>query len=352
MKQCPGCHRHLRSPEPHCPFCGAEQRSGPDLTATGLVGSVVLSALLVACTERSPGDTTETTGTTPPATTSGTTTGVTPTTSGPGTSTGPDGTTTTATTLTDGSVSSNDPSLDTGDSGCAFYAGCPVDVASDHQFKCNPILQDCPVDEKCTAWGSEGWTGTKCVPVTGARAPGEPCTAPMGGNAGVDDCEAGAMCWDVDDNNQGTCVALCTGSYDDPMCAPAMTTCVITNNDVLTLCLPTCDPLVQGCPDDDLCIPAGDAFVCVFDGSGDTGAVNDPCEFQNGCDAGLFCLATPGASSVCMQNAGGCCQPFCDLTQMVPCPNPDQQCVPWFDPMEMEPPPGLEDVGICAIPPP
>jgi hypothetical protein len=32
-----------------------------------------------------------------------------------------------------------------------------------------------------------------------------------------------------------------------------------------------------------------------------------------------------------------------------PCPNPDQECLPWFD--EMLPiPAGHEDVGICAIP--
>jgi len=51
-----------------------------------------------------------------------------------------------------------------------------------------------------------------------------------------------------------------------------------------------------------------------------------------------------------MQGSQGCCQPFCDFVNMdQPCPNPDQKCVQWFDPM-MPIPPGSEDVGVCSIP--
>ena len=344
MKLCPTCHRHLRTPEARCPFCGAEQRSAPALAGAGLVATALLSTLLVACTDRSPADTT---GTDTSSTSATTTTGVTPTTSGPTSLTGSDGSTTLPTPTTDGSVSSNsNDSLDTGDPGCSFYAGCPPDLGPEQQTLCDVFAQDCPRGEKCTAWGADSsWTGTKCVPVTGDQQPGEPCTAPQGGSAGNDDCRLGAMCWDVD-GVDGTCIALCTGTPDEPVCA-ADTVCAITNDGVLNLCLPTCDPLQQGCPDDQLCIMinSGD-FVCILDASGVAGQVNDPCEFINACDPGLACLNAPDATSACDQNATGCCQPFCKFPD-APCPNPDQQCTQWFD----QPiPPGSEDIGVCAIP--
>lgn len=349
MKQCPTCHRHLRAPEARCPFCGAEQRSAPD-GSNGLVVTLLLSAMLSACTERDPG---VTTGTTDAATTDAatTTTGVTPTTLGPTTTTGPNGTTD-ATPTTDGSVSNSDPSVDVGDDGCAFYAGCPPDFSL--ETPCDVFAQDCAPDEKCSAHATNNgssWDATKCVPVTGTQAPGQPCTAEDGGLSGIDDCQLGAMCWDVDDMGKGTCVALCTGTENAPVCA-ADFDCAIANEGVLNLCLPACDPLQQDCPAEEVCVAIDDAFVCIFDGSGDTGALNSPCEGFNSCDAGLFC-AKPSAAVECMQNAFGCCQPFCDTTKPdPPCPNQDQECIPWFDAMMQDPPPGLENIGFCSIPPP
>ena len=319
MKLCPACQRHLRAPEERCPFCGAEQRSGADLSGTGLVASVVLSAMLAACGDR-PLTTSEGTGTT--------------------------GTTgTTATPTTDGSVSSSDATLDTDDEGCAFYAGCPPDVGKHRD--CDVFAQDCPPGQKCAA--TDNWSIAECVPVGGDQQPGDACTTPEGPSAGIDDCEAGAMCFGADvDTLQGTCVALCTGTADDPVCAADLT-CLIANQGVLNLCVPVCDPLLADCPGDDLCVPNGQQFVCVYDASGDTGQLNDPCDFVNSCDKGLACVNTNMASSACMNIANGCCQPFCDFVKMEPCPNPDQKCVQWFDPM-MPIPPGSEDVGVCGIP--
>ena len=124
--------------------------------------------------------------------------------------------------------------------------------------------------------------------------------------------------------------------------------CAIANNGALVICLPNCDPLQQDCEEGEACIPNGDNFLCVFDISGDGGQANDPCAFANSCDPGLTCLDPMTASSVCMQGRSGCCQPFCEFPNS-PCPNPDQKCVQWFDPM-MPIPPGLENVGVCAIP--
>ena len=224
------------------------------------------------------------------------------------------------------------------------------DGGPDSIIECDVFKQDCDLGQKCTAWAEGGggaWNATKCVDITGDGAPGEPCMTMGGGASGIDDCRLGAMCWDVNAENQGICVALCTGTEDAPIC-PAKFDCAISSEGTLNLCLFRCDPLLQDCPGDELCIPTGDKFICVLDASGETGAVNDPCEFANACDDGLVCLNTASASIACQQGSQGCCQPFCKFPGS-PCPNPDQECLQWFDPM-MEIPDGYEHIGVCAIP--
>ena len=216
--------------------------------------------------------------------------------------------------------------------------------------ECDLFAQDCDRGQKCVAWaadGSSAWNATKCVEVTGDRAPGEPCTSPGGGITGIDDCTFGAYCWYVDENDHGICVALCTGTPDAPKCLPGFV-CPLYSESVLNFCFPTCDPLLPDCPGTDLCIPAVDDFYCTPDASGDDGQLNDPCEFANACDKGLLCLNTATASAACQQGSQGCCQPFCKFPDS-PCPNPDQQCLQWFAPMQPIPP-GSEDIGVCAIP--
>ena len=194
-------------------------------------------------------------------------------------------------------------------------------------------MQDCPDGQKCTAWASDGgnsWNDVKCVPVDpNPKKPGEPCLAPEGGVAGVDDCEFGAMCWDVDEETkEGICVDLCEGSANDPMCPPG-TLCTISNAGVLILCRSICDPLAQDCPEGQSCLPysGSESFVCLGDYSGDAGAFGDLCEYLNGCDPGLACLK-PEYVPDCM--SGGCCSPFCDTTALNTCPGDGQECIPWF----------------------
>jgi hypothetical protein len=217
--------------------------------------------------------------------------------------------------------------------------------------ECDVFKQDCPADEKCVAFADGGggaWNAIKCVKETGKKIAGDVCMTEGGGASGKDDCAKGNMCWNVNDKNEGICVALCTGTEMAPKCDPGFA-CAIANDGVLNLCLPTCDPLLQDCDGADLCIANQDHFLCVLDASGDGGKQNDPCEFANSCDKGLACLPTPVASSACMQDSQGCCSQFCDVSKMEACPNPDQKCVAWFDPM-MPIPPGFEDVGVCGIP--
>ena len=132
------------------------------------------------------------------------------------------------------------------------------------------------------------------------------------------------------------------------MCPPLFN-CTINGDATLILCLPGCHPLTQACPDMDLCIPQpmGDGFTCVLDGSGDMGQQNDPCDAANACKPGLVCV-DPDYAGECDPMAPGCCLPFCDLT-MPQCTNQGAQCVDWYEPGMA--PPGLEDLGICRLPP-
>ncbi len=227
------------------------------------------------------------------------------------------------------------------------------DIGDNGPIQCDVWAQDCPPGQKCSAWADGGggaWNATRCVDIIGDGAPGEPCTTIGGGVSGIDDCALGVMCWYLDKTSHGICVALCTGTSGAPQC-PLTQSCYQADDPVLNLCIPPCDPLAQDCPTEYMCIPAPDSqsFYCVPDTSGDQGQANDPCELANACDPGLVCLDPAAASSACDPGSPGCCQPLCKFPGS-PCPNPDQQCLQWFDLSGVPTPPGYESVGICAIP--
>jgi hypothetical protein len=215
---------------------------------------------------------------------------------------------------------------------------------------CDVFLQDCPDGEKCAAVITDGggaWDGTRCVPVSGTDVAGDACTSESAAD-GLDSCVEGAMCWAVDMDGNGTCVALCMGSFDAPTC-PNSGMCTISNEGSLNLCLPNCDPLLQDCAEGAACYPINDGFICAPDASGDSGKANDPCEFINVCEAGLLCAGPEFVGAGCPAGSMGCCTPFCEFPDGV-CPNPDQQCVQWFDPaMLPEGDPQLA-IGFCGVP--
>ncbi|HEY0137573.1 MAG TPA: ribulose phosphate epimerase [Nannocystis sp.] len=243
-----------------------------------------------------------------------------------------------------------------GSTGSSFLT--PPDGGSVNDMECSVWDQDCPVDQKCMPWannGSTAWNATKCVPVDPAKGqPGDTCTVEGSAVSGLDTCDLGVLCWDVKPATMmGTCVAQCKGPESDPTC-DANSSCFISNDGVLTLCLPKCDPLTQDCPNENLCIPNPqnqEEFTCVLDASGDGGQTFNPCEFVNACDKGHFC-ATPGVAPMdCDANATGCCLPFCDTTEMpASCPGTGLECVPWYE--EGQAPPDLATVGLCMIPMP
>ena len=210
--------------------------------------------------------------------------------------------------------------------------------------------RDCPEGQKCAASieGGGNWDSVHCVNVIGEDKPGDECTS-EGTASGIDSCEKGAMCWGLDDMGVGTCVALCTGTPGAPTC-PNSGMCTIANEGVLNLCLPGCDPLLQDCVDDsDACYPVNDVFTCAPDGSGEEGQANDSCGFINVCDPGLMCAEPAFVGAGCPAGWTGCCTPFCAFPDG-PCPNPDQSCVQFFDPLNLPENDPLLNIGFCGIP--
>ena len=272
-----------------------------------------------------------------------------------------------ATTTIDPTNDTNPPGTGTGgeSSGGADTAGetgavflVPPDGGG-VSFECDLFAQDCPEGEKCMPWANDGgssWNATRCSPIDdNPGQPGDECTVEGSGTSGIDSCDLGSMCWDVDpETNIGSCVPMCTGDEANPICEDPDTSCSIANDGAIVLCLPACDPILQDCPEGQACYPIQDAWVCAPDASGETGVYGDPCEFINVCDPGYICLdaSTVPTGQAC-EGAAGCCTAVCDLTD----PQGDAQCEgaaggqtcqPWYE--EGNAPPGYEDVGACALP--
>lgn len=210
---------------------------------------------------------------------------------------------------------------------------------------CDPWQQDCPLGYKCAPTvegGGSSWNALTCVPLDPDPVQvGESCFAEAL-QLGLDNCALGSICWGVDPGTQeGHCVAQCMGSVGTPWCVGS-TSCVVANEGVLNLCLPTCDPLLQDCPPGEGCYPVGEGLNCAPDASAGAALVGDPCESVNGCAPGSMCVPTDDLTSC--DGAVGCCSPFCDTSApLVRCPGATEQCVPLFDA------PGFEPMGVCAV---
>ena len=255
-----------------------------------------------------------------------------------------DPTTTTTTAPGSGETSTGPVVTDTD---CSFL--CDDSSDSGIAFECSIWDQDCPPGEKCSPWQNRAWwDGWRCVPV--APHPdevGEVCTVKGAGTSGLDSCALGAMCWDVDPKtNIGTCVPHCVGSELAPLCAEPSRHCIITYDGALPLCHAQCDPLPPAsCPEGDGCYPIQDAFICAPDASGKDGGLFEPCEYINGCEAGLICGAPENVGDLCGVDAPGCCVPPCNL-EAPSCP-PMTTCIPYFEDEQI--PPGYPAIGMCGM---
>ena len=177
-------------------------------------------------------------------------------------------------------------------------------------------------------------------------AVGDACAVISDGNWAWSSCEPGAECLPDWDTMQGTCTARCSGSADAPECADPAQVCAPWNAEIgLYLCEPKCDPLAgaAACGAGEVCVPAGQAFVCVPAAGDDPGLLRDPCAYTNSCAPGLLCISVeyvPGCDPLELN----CCTPYCDVTQPM-CPD-GLECLPAFSPGEA--PEDHADLGFCG----
>lgn len=221
---------------------------------------------------------------------------------------------------------------------------------------CDPWAQDCPACQKCVWYANDGtppWNATRCRALPPEpRGVGETCTLEGNQHSGVNDCDLGAMCWDLGpEPNAGVCAALCTGSREDPGC-PDDSRCTVVLGSEAHLCIPTCDPLRGSCPGAGACVFVDDApqgFVCVPPALVYPVDLGAPCS-----DVGAAC----GEATVCAPrelafdclDPVGCCAAWCDLEDDSSCARqPGTSCAAW--PLWSDgAPPGYVHVGVCLAP--
>jgi hypothetical protein len=250
--------------------------------------------------------------------------------------------------------SDDDGVVDADDPGCPGGLGlgiCGMDSGTTH-LECDLFAQDCPTGEKCMPWArdeDDAWNATRCSPVAADPVPvGGSCTAEDSGLSGVDDCDIGLMCWNLDEHGVGHCEDFCTGSDESPLCESPSDVCLFTNDGAIALCLSGCDPTLQDCAPDEGCWPEGDAWVCLPDFSQFGSMPGDPCLWSSDCAPGLVCLAAD-ALPTCV-GEDGCCTAVCDATADdadAPCSaiDPAATCRPWY--ADGQAPWGLDHVGVC-----
>ncbi len=314
-------------------------------------GSVLIAALLVALAACSPAVVVPGSDEASSTSSSGTTLGPLPssssaadprTTSDPD-PTGGDGGTTGRSTST-GESSTAGGSLDSSASSGGFIP------TTGSERPCDIYLQDCPKGEKCNAYADDGgtiWNAVGCFPVDSSPGqPGEPCEVTESGTSGFDTCDLGSMCWYVElDALEGSCVALCEGAPQAAECSNPAASCLIANDGVLNLCLPTCDPSAASCPEGQACRRIKEDFVCLSDENGSV-ADGDACSTMFDCGSGSDCIPANTFGPSC--EGFNCCSAYCDV-DVATCSEPEHECVPYF--IDGEAPLGLESLGICQLPP-
>ncbi len=242
---------------------------------------------------------------------------------------------------------------DTTDAGDESVGFIPSDTGEPPGGDCDVFKQDCPAGQKCMPYADDGgstWNALKCSKIDPTPDKvGATCSVVDSGTSGEDSCAAGSMCFNVPPGevDGGACVAFCKGTPDNPTCADPKTTCIVSNEEVLALCLPTCDPLASACKAGQVCVPnpQGSNFVCFIDASAGANQ-GDPCQYSNGCSPGFICINGPYVQNC---NSQACCTAYCDTDLANTCVGkPTVECIPYYE--DGTAPPGYEDVGICGIP--
>lgn len=242
-------------------------------------------------------------------------------------------------------------------SGEAGSSGAALPDMAVGDGECDPWLQDCPSGYKCMAWALEtegSFTGNKCTPVVeNPKAAGDDCKVEGGWWSGIDDCDHGLACWDINhDTNTGNCVPLCTNNADAPECPENTQVCSFWVPGIAHVCLTTCDPLIQDCNPGQACLPEwgsnAQEWVCTAEYSFDEGQEFDPCAFSNVCDPGLMCW-DPAKAVECSDPMNGCCLALCELDNPL-CNGDGAVCTPFYSEIDGTAPPEFENVGLCVLP--
>lgn len=221
-------------------------------------------------------------------------------------------------------------------------------IADDGRFSCDIYRQSgCCPGSKCTVTTTleddPWWNHSTCVPlVDEAGKPGDLCTIIGDPFSGLDTCEAGSMCWGL--FGLPRCVSFCDESAGARTCPDPATYCKSMR--VMSLCIPSCDPLTQPCPPGEACRSDGygesDSYTCAWAG---TAAYGEPCETLSSCAPGLECVhqdQVPGCTGY------SCCTRYCDAAGPNTCPGaPAQRCLPVY-PGPQEPLP-YPNVGLCLV---
>lgn len=218
-------------------------------------------------------------------------------------------------------------------------------------FECDTWAQDCPEGEKCMPWANDGgphWNGTRCSPLDpNPGLAGDPCLVEGSQLSGIDNCALGHFCAWVDESNSGTCVAMCGGNEAQPLCNDPTTACVVDYLGAITLCLPTCDLLLQDCA-------AGEGACYVQAGISSTptcgiqaatlAEVSEQCDYNWDCVPGTVCHPGNELANCAHDN---CCTPICDSFQPPLTCGPGEECHPVID---EQAPGGPYPQGYCALP--
>ena len=269
---------------------------------------------------------------------------------------------TTATTATSSSTSRDDTTTESTDASVGSTAsettGMDPDVGGEGGL-CSLILQDCPEGQKCVPYNMSGGIipdNVKCVeePIN-PDGVGEPCKTYNNFGSGDDSCAKGGMCFDIDNDGDGSCVGHCFGTPESPLCLKPEEKCVTFFDPPVPLCFVSCDPLVQNCPEGEGCYMdapniGSEGFVCMPTvlAPSEDGDYGDLCYNQAGCAPGFSCIWPENVPDCKFEY---CCSPWCDLDsnpEICSELHPTMDCVPWYE--EGKAQPGLESLGICAIP--
>ena len=237
--------------------------------------------------------------------------------------------------------------------------GTIPDMGNGQGGVCNLILQDCPNGQKCVPWNESGGIfpdGVRCVDEpSNPDLIGEQCVVTGGFGSGIDTCEKGSFCFDLDNDQKGSCIAFCGGDPNSPVCDKPNEKCTVFFDPPVSLCFPKCDPLAQDCPAGQGCymdeaMLGSEGFVCMPTvlAPNENGDYGDLCYNQAGCAPGFACIY---AANVPGCKSEYCCSPWCNIVEnpeLCASLDPKMQCVPWYE--QGMATPGYENVGICGIP--